>query len=133
MEDVRKYLLLYDGDCGFCNRSVTVVLKREREHEICFSAIQSDYTLSLFAENGWSTPDLNTFYFIENGEKYERSKAAFRVMGHLKAPTSWIRIFRFLPRSFNDWCYNFVAKRRKRISKGYCVIPTPEQQSRFIR
>ncbi len=133
MEEIPKYILLYDGDCGFCNKSVAIVLKKERRDEIYFSAIQSSFTTSLFKQNGWSSPDFNTFYFIDTGVKHEQSQAAFLVMKKLKAPMSWLRVFRFLPLKFNDWCYNFVAKRRKRISKGFCVLPSTEQQLRFLK
>jgi predicted DCC family thiol-disulfide oxidoreductase YuxK len=127
-----ELLVLYDGDCGVCNRSVALVLKRERDQLIQFSPIQSNFTEELFKKNGWTAPDLNTFYFIVGEKKYERSQAAFELMRHLKAPTSWLRIFRFLPRVFTNGCYNFVARRRKKISKGYCVIPSPEQRLRFL-
>ena len=132
MDRIPKYILLYDGDCGFCNKSVAVVLKKEKHHDIHFSAIQSPYTAQLFERNGWPKPDLNTFYFINGDEKFERSSAAFEVMKQLKAPTSWWRVFRFLPTRFNDACYNFVAKRRKKISKGFCVLPSPVQRKRFL-
>jgi predicted DCC family thiol-disulfide oxidoreductase YuxK len=132
MKSNPELLVLYDGDCGVCNRSVAIVLKRERNQTIHFSPIQSSFTQELFEKNGWPAPDLNTFYFIVGEKKYERSLAAFELMRHLEAPTSWLRIFRFLPRVFTDGCYNFVARRRKRISKGFCVIPTPEQQNRFV-
>lgn len=128
-----ELILLYDGDCGFCNRSVALVLKRERNSRIHFSAIQSTFTEQLFKNKGWPKPDLNTFYFISNGCRYERSQAAFELMKHLKIPTSWLRIFRFLPRVFTNWCYNFIARRRERIAKGYCVLPTAEQKIRFVQ
>jgi predicted DCC family thiol-disulfide oxidoreductase YuxK len=128
-----KYIILYDGDCGFCNRSVGFVLKREKSNEIHFSAIQSSFTQGLFKEKGWEAPDLNTFYFIENGIKFERSTAALKVLKYLKAPTSWLRVFRIIPRGIRNWCYDFVAKRRQRISNGFCLLPTPEQRVRFIK
>lgn len=132
MEAKRMYVL-YDGDCGFCNRSVAFILKHERNSDIHFAAIQSTFTQDFFEENGWETPNLSTFYFIHGGIKFERSAAAFEVLKSLKTPYRWLRVFRFLPRSFTDWMYDQVAKRRQRISKGFCVMPSPEQRERFIR
>lgn len=131
MEDKRCYVL-YDGDCGFCNRSVAFILKHEKNAHLHFAAIQSSFTQELFSRNGWEAPNLSTFYCIEDEVKYERSSAGFEVMKYLKAPYSWLRVFRFLPRPFTDWVYNQVAKRRQRISKGFCVMPTPEQRARFV-
>jgi len=132
MESKRMYVL-YDGDCGFCNRSVAFILKHERNSDIHFAAIQSTFTQDFFEENGWEAPNLSTFYFIHGRKKFERSAAAFEVLKNLKAPYRWLRVFRFLPRSFADWMYDQVAKRRQRISKGFCVMPSPEQQERFVR
>lgn len=125
--------VLYDGDCGFCNRSVAFILKHERNSDIHFAAIQSTFTQDFFQENGWEAPNLSTFYFIHGGKKFERSAAAFEVLRSLKVPYRWLRIFRFLPKSFTDWLYDQVAKRRQRISKGFCVMPSPEQRERFVR
>jgi len=125
-------LVLYDGDCGFCNRSVAFILKHEKSPSIHFAPIQSSKTIELFEGNNWETPNLSTFYFIQNGKKHERSAAAFEVLKYLKYPYRWLRIFRFIPRKLTDWVYNQVAKRRQRISKGFCVLPTPEQRERFV-
>ena len=41
-------IVLYDGDCGFCNRSVAFVVKRDKTKTIHFAAIQSEFTKDLF-------------------------------------------------------------------------------------
>jgi predicted DCC family thiol-disulfide oxidoreductase YuxK len=124
--------VLYDGDCGFCNRSVAFILKHEKSQSIHFTPIQSAQTEELFEKNNWEAPNLSTFYFIQDGRKFERSAAAFEVLKYLKSPYRWLRIFRFIPRKITDWGYDQVAKRRQRISKGFCVMPTSEQRARFI-
>ena len=132
MESDNIKYVLYDGDCGFCNHSIAFILRNEKSSEIHFAAIQSTHTQELFERNGWEKPDLNTFYFIQNDKKLERSVAAFEVLKYLRAPYSWLRMFRFVPRRITDWAYDQVAKRRQRISKGFCVLPTPEQRVRFM-
>ena len=132
MNTTPDVLVLYDGDCGFCNRSVAYILKREKSSVIHFAPIQSEFTQRLFAERGWEAPDLNTFYLIEKERKYEKSSAAMKVLKYLKAPYSWLRGFWIVPRAIRDWGYDFIAARRQRIAKGYCVIPTPDQAKRFL-
>jgi predicted DCC family thiol-disulfide oxidoreductase YuxK len=131
MESKMMNFVLYDGDCGFCSRSVAFILKHEKSDLIHFAPLQSEFTKNLFKKNDWAEPNLSTFYFIQNGIKHERSAAAFEVVKYLKFPYSWLRVFRFIPRRITDWFYNQVAKRRQRISKGFCVLPTPEQRARF--
>ena len=43
-------ILFYDGDCGFCNKSVQFVLKYENRSEIYFSALQSDFSRDFFQQ-----------------------------------------------------------------------------------
>lgn len=131
MEAKMMNIVLYDGDCGFCNRSVAFILKHEKSPTIRFAPIQSEFTKELFKRNDWAVPNLSTFYFIQNKKKYERSSAAFEAVRYLKSPYSWFRIFRFIPRGITDCFYNQIAKRRQRISNGFCVVPTPEQRARF--
>jgi predicted DCC family thiol-disulfide oxidoreductase YuxK len=131
MEEKRK-IVFYDGDCGFCNRSVAVVMKYDKAGLIHFAPIQSGFTQKMFAEMKLPQPDLSTFYFYEDGKMYEKSKAAFRVAKYFGFPRNLVRVFLIVPRPIRDWVYDQVAKRRQRLSKGFCVMPTPEQRQRFI-
>ncbi len=107
-------------------------MKRDKTKSIHFSAIQSDFTKQLFRDNGWEEPDLSTFYFIEKGELYQKSKAALKVAGYFSFPYSLVRAFVIVPRFMRDSVYDFIAKRRQKISNGYCVMPTVEERTRFI-
>ena len=127
-----KKIIFYDGDCGLCNRSVAFVLKHEKEKTVLFAAIQSEFTKELFLTNGWQSPDLSTFYFYENGKLHSKSTAALSLSKYLKFPQSLLRAFFIVPRFIRDGVYDFIAKRRRRISKGFCVMPTPEDRARFL-
>lgn len=126
-------VVLYDGDCGFCNRSVAFVMKRDKTQSIHFAAIQSDFTTQLFKDKGWEEPDLSTFYFIENGELFQKSKAALKVSKYFSFPFNMIQICVVVPRFIRDGAYDFIAKRRQKLSNGFCVMPTEEERKRFIR
>lgn len=125
-------IIFYDGDCGFCNSSVQFVLKHEKSPEINFSALQSSFSKTFFAENNFPEPDLSTFYFYEKGILYSKSTAGLRVTAFLNFPISLLRIFIFVPSFIRDKVYDFIAKRRKTIMKAFCVIPTSEAKARFL-
>jgi len=132
MMNSKDKIVFYDGDCGFCNRIVTYVLKNDRTKQIKFATIQSDYTSFLFKELGLEKPDLSTFYFLDKGKMNIKSTAALRLGYYLKFPQSIVQVFWILPRFVRDAGYDFIAKRRKRLSRSYCAVPTREEQSRFI-
>ena len=132
MQFDKKNIIFYDGDCGLCNRSVAFVLKHEKEKTILFAAIQSKFTIQFFQKNGWKSPDLSTFYFSENGTLFTKSTAALQLSKYLKSPQSWVRFFFLVPRFIRDGVYDVIAARRRRVSKGFCIVPTPEERARFL-
>lgn len=131
--DLNRKIIFYDGDCGFCNLSVQFVLNHERSHNIYFSSLQSDYAVTFFKEMKLPAPDLSTFYYYSNGILFQKSTAALKVIPELKwylriGIIAWI-----IPAFLRDKLYDFVAKRRKKLAKGFCVLPAAEQQKRFLK
>ena len=127
-----KKIVFYDGECGFCNRSIAFVLKKDKSKSILFASIQSDFTTSLFQNNNWDEPDLSTFYLYEKDGLYQKSNAALRVARNFKFPYSLLQSFWIVPRFIRDGVYNSVAKHRKKISKGYCYVPNSLEKELFI-
>lgn len=132
MTNSNDLIVFYDGECGFCNRTVAFVLRHDTSKRIRFASIQSEYTLNLFKQKGFEAPDLSTFYFLENGALYKKSTAALRLLKYFSFPFSLFRVFWIIPRFIRDGFYNAIAKRRKRLSKGYCVMPAKEDSDRFL-
>ncbi|OFZ56617.1 MAG: hypothetical protein A3D92_10635 [Bacteroidetes bacterium RIFCSPHIGHO2_02_FULL_44_7] len=128
-----KKVVFYDGDCGFCNHSVAFVLKRDKTKSIYFAPLQSAYCEELFRKNNWTTPDLSTFYFVENGSLFQKSTAALKVARYFSFPYNLLRIAWIVPRFLRDWVYGQIAKRRLRLSKGFCVMPGPTERARFLQ
>ena len=127
-----KSIVFYDGDCGFCNNVVRLVLKFERKPEIYFCALQSDFAKNFFLSNHGQVPNLETFYFFTNYQLYSQSNGALALVRNLKFPFPLLQMFRIIPVCQRDQLYRFIAKRRHRLSKGFCLIPTNEQKSRFL-
>jgi predicted DCC family thiol-disulfide oxidoreductase YuxK len=125
-------ILFYDGDCGFCNKSVQFVLKHERSSEIYFSALQSDFAHEFFQQHGLPVPDMSTFYFWSKGKMLQQSTAALIVSEHFRFPFNLIQVGWIVPRFIRDALYRFIAKRRHRLAKGFCVLPSIEQKARFL-
>jgi predicted DCC family thiol-disulfide oxidoreductase YuxK len=125
-------VVFYDGDCGFCNRSVQFILDHERDTTIHFCALQSEVAQRFFQEHQFPQPDLSTFYFWNGSQLFERSSGALKVISYLKAPYSWLRIFIIVPRFLRDGVYNWIAKRRHKLANQQCALPTPEQRKRFL-
>lgn len=131
MNNIPNKVVFYDGDCGFCNRSVNYILKKEKKQEIHFAPIQGRFTKENFGDK-IDTLNLETIYFSKNGILYNRSTAALLITKELKFPNSILILFYIVPKFIRDYFYNFIAKRRHRIAKGFCYIPSKEEKKRFL-
>ncbi len=131
-------VLLYDGVCGFCNRSVQLIIGRDRKGSMRFAALQSDYGLSVVARH----PELrgvDSVVFVEaapgGGERvYVRSDAALKVASYLGGFWRLFLAAKVVPRRVRDYLYDLFARNRYRVFGKYdsCMLPPPEVRSRFL-
>jgi predicted DCC family thiol-disulfide oxidoreductase YuxK len=131
-------VLLYDGECGFCNSIVRFVLDHEREHTLRFAALQSPFAARILADR----PDLqggDSIVWIELDESRSpagilvRSAAALRLSRYLGGGWRLLSAAWIVPRPVRDWVYDVVAARRHRIGrKENCLVPTKETRQRFL-
>ncbi len=129
----QRKIVFYDGDCGFCNTSIQFVLDHESSNELYFSALQSNFTKSFLNEHQYPFPEtLDSIIFFDGDLFFERSTAVLQISNYLRAPYSWLKVLLIFPKFIRDPFYNFIAKRRQKIKRGVCVVPTKEQLHRFL-
>ena len=133
-------IILYDGVCGLCNRLVQFLLKHDKEGQLRFASLQSDFAEKVLSRHGIDAKDLDTVQVVENydqpGERVlQRSDAILRagreLGGFWSASSSFAQ---FVPRGLRDLVYRFVATNRYRVFGKYdtCMLPDPNQRSRFL-
>lgn len=127
-------LVLYDGSCGLCAKSVQWILKHERDHEILFAPLQGETAAAQRARFPEIPPTVDSVVYIEDGRAYLRSKAFLHAAGHLRAPWRWAHAFRWLPGFVLNLGYRLIAALRYRIwgRADACSLVTPEQRVRFL-
>jgi predicted DCC family thiol-disulfide oxidoreductase YuxK len=127
-------IVLYDGTCGFCQASIQLALRYNKRQNLHFAALQSGLAEQLVPKDQLPDPLPDSILFYENGRLYVESEAALRIARHLNFPWSVLYYFRFIPLSFRDFVYRFVAKHRYRIAgrNEACMLPSPEERARFV-
>lgn len=130
----KRAVVFYDGSCGFCQASVQLVLKYNKRKDLYFAALQSDVLPSLVRADKLPDPLPDSILFWEDGELYQESEAALRIARHLKFPLSILYYFRFIPLSFRNFVYRFIARHRYKIAgrTDSCMLPSPAQRARFV-
>jgi predicted DCC family thiol-disulfide oxidoreductase YuxK len=132
-------VLLYDGVCGLCNKSVQTVLNHDKRGTMRFAALQSDYGQKATARH----PELkgvDSLVLLEasaaTGEEkaYTRSTAALKIASYLGGVWKLFLIARLIPRPVRDALYNLVARYRYRVFGKHdtCMLPPPSARARFL-
>jgi predicted DCC family thiol-disulfide oxidoreductase YuxK len=127
-------LVLYDGVCGLCAKSVRWILRHERDHELRFAPLQGRAAAVLRAKHSVIPETLESVVYVAGDKAYVRSKAFLHLSRHLRAPWRWLHAFRWLPGVILDLPYRLVAATRYRIfgKSDACELPSPEQRARFL-
>jgi predicted DCC family thiol-disulfide oxidoreductase YuxK len=131
-------IVLYDGLCGFCDRTVQFILKRDRGDKFRFAAIQSDFAAEVLARHGESNEELSTLFLVLDpggpGERLlSRSRAAMRILQELGGIWWVLSGLRVLPTFLLDRGYNLVAGNRYRFGRlEACRLPSPEEKAKFL-
>ena len=126
-------IILFDGECNFCDHSVQFIIKRDPQGLFKFASLQSDVGKELLTK--YNAPsNLDSIVLIENNKCYFESSAALRICRNLKG--LW-KVFSFLlivPRSVRNFFYKIIAKNRYKWfgKKESCMLPSPEQRKRFL-
>lgn len=127
-------LVLYDGECGLCNRSVQTILRHDRRGAFRFAALQSELGQALLARHGLPPQAMNTVVLVDGQRAFTQSRAALRIAGKMDRPWPLLGAFRLVPAPLRDFVYDWVARNRYRWfgRTDACMLPPPEVRARFL-
>ena len=136
---VNAPVLLYDGVCGFCNKTVQMILERDRRGTMRFAALQSDYGRAV-VERHASLRGVDSVVYVENANGggvervFVRSDAALKVVAYLGGFWKIFLAAYVIPKPLRDYFYDLFARNRYRVFGKYdtCMLPPPEVRSRFL-
>jgi predicted DCC family thiol-disulfide oxidoreductase YuxK len=127
-------VVLFDGTCAFCERSVIFIANRDPRAYFRFGASQTPRAEALLASHGVTRESARSLILIEDERVYLRSTAALRIAARLTWPWSLARVLLVVPRPIRDVVYRLVALVRHRIAgrSNACAVPPPEIRNRLI-
>ena len=128
-----RRIILFDGECNFCDASVQFILKRDRNAVFQFTSLQGDVGQGLLAQFGVPA-DLTTLVLIEGEHAYTKSTAALKIAKQLDGLWKLGYIAIVIPKPLSDSVYSYIAKNRYKWfgKKEACMLPTAEQRNRFL-
>jgi len=128
-------VILFDGVCNLCNKSVNFILKHDKKKQFLFAPLQSDAATKILLQlNRKSFKNLNSIVLIYDKNIYTKSTASLYIIRKLSAPVKLLYVFIIIPKPIRDSVYDFIAKNRYKWfgKKNKCMIPSKEVADRFL-
>jgi len=126
-------IILFDGECNFCEKSVQFIIKRDPNGYFKFASLQSEIGKKL--RKKYNVPEhIDSLLLIEQDKWYDKSSAALRICKNLKGFYKISFVFLIIPKPIRDFFYDILAKNRyKWFGKtNHCVIPSQKIRNRFL-
>lgn len=126
-------VVLYDGECGLCHRSVQFLLARDGR-QLWYAPLQGETAAKLRARYPQIPNTLESVVLVDQERVFLRSKAFFYVARYLTRPWRWAYHLRWLPAVVLDLGYRFVARIRYRVWGRYdaCRRPTADERAQLL-
>ncbi len=127
-------VVLFDGVCNLCNRSVRFILARDPGGIFKFAPLQSDAGKNIIKRFNIPSDKYGSFVFLENGVFYTKSTAALRLLNKLGGFWQLLYFLIVIPAPLRDAVYDLMAKNRYKWfgRTDECMVPTPEIRGRFL-
>lgn len=132
-------IILFDGQCGLCARSVRFIAARDRTATFRFAPLHGPTAARECARlrvTRTAPPDVDpgTMILIEADRVLTRSDAALAIASRLPLPWRLLAALRVVPKPLRDGLYRWVAANRYRWfgRSDVCSMPTPELRSRLL-
>ncbi|MBL8548949.1 MAG: DUF393 domain-containing protein [Hyphomonadaceae bacterium] len=133
-EPAAAALVLYDGDCALCARSVQFLAPRDAQRRLRFAAIAGPHGRAPARAAGIDPDAPATWLLIdEAGRAHGRSDAILQALRRLKAPWPALGLAGFaVPRFVRDALYDWVAANRARWFGRACLVPDAAWADRVL-
>lgn len=131
---MKQSIIIFDGVCNFCNKSINFIIKRDQKSNFLFTPIQNESAQELMKKHNINNKSIDTLILIKGEKCFLRSDAVFEIIKELSGYWYLFGVFRIVPLSMRDYCYNFISNNRYKFfgKKDSCMIPTTELQKRFL-
>ena len=119
-----EIVVLFDGPCTLCNKSVDWIHFRDFHGDFSFASLQSKWAEEHLPQHLKSEDSVVLFM---HGQFHIRSKAVLLILHELPG-YRWTKVFHLVPTFLLDIVYRLIAKTRYRFfGKDYCTWVSDER------
>ncbi|MDB6094914.1 MAG: hypothetical protein JWM32_2476 [Verrucomicrobia bacterium] len=134
-------VLLFDGECGLCNRVVRLLLRLDAGGRLKYAPLQGRAAQGYLRAHGLPTEDFDSLVFVPDWNHPTKHEYLLRTEGALAALRAcgalgeeFAALLGAIPARWRDRLYRLVAKWRYRIFGEWKPrpLPRPEWAERFL-
>ncbi len=132
-------IVLFDGVCALCDRTVQFLLKRDKQGVLKFAPLQGPTAAVILKRHPEIGDNTRSVILVQNYNTASesvsvRSQAILDCLSALGGFWRVASLLRIIPRFFRDTIYNFIATNRYKWFGKYeeCIVPSPEFRERFL-
>jgi predicted DCC family thiol-disulfide oxidoreductase YuxK len=127
-----RRIVVFDGECNLCNRSVQFIIKRDARGVFEFAPLQWAVSRRIIADKPTNS---DSVLLLEDGKLFARSDAVLRIARRLRFPWPLLYAFIVVPRPIRDAINNWIARNRYRWfgRRDSCMNPDQNQKARFLQ
>jgi predicted DCC family thiol-disulfide oxidoreductase YuxK len=129
-------IIVFDGVCVLCSRWVGFVLRRDRQGQYKFAAMQTPSGRNLLIAHGIDPDDPLSFLLLEGAAGYTDTDAIIRILrGFGRGWKLLALLVSIVPRFIRDPLYRWGARHRYQLfgQRSTCIVPAPDVADRFLR
>ena len=132
---MEKGIVIFDGYCNFCSRSVLFIIRRDKKRYFTFAASQTPEGQNIIGLYRLGEMAVHSIVLIEHGIVYRKSTAALRIARQLGKGWRLFYVCMIIPRRFRDFIYDLIARSRYRLfgMSDRCFVPEPAIRERFLQ
>lgn len=127
-------IILFDGACTVCHKSVQFIIKRDLHGTFRFASLQSEIGQNLLKQYHVPT-DIDSIVCIANERVYVKSSAVLRIARDLHGVWKLAALFFIVPKPIRDFFYDLFAKNRHKLFRSKnntCQLPSRDDRKRFL-
>ena len=127
-------IILFDGICNFCNRTINIILKYDQDAYFQFAASQSNAGINILQQFKLDQKASASVILIDNEKVYTKTDAVIQIAKHLSGWPKLFRFIKFIPKSIRNFGYDLIAKNRYTLfgKKSSCMVPDVSIRHRFL-
>ena len=134
-------VLLFDGECGLCQRIVRILLRLDRAGRLRFAPLQGPRAQDYLRAHGLPTADFETLVYVPDWARRNEPEFLVRTAGVIAALREtgglgrvFAAVLRIIPGTWRDAAYRLVGRWRYRVFGAWQPRPLarPEWAARFL-